>query len=45
MHWMSPFFYMEAKFGPIEKGIKTTDINRDEVGYNIFDNKRNEEIL
>jgi len=34
MHWKSPFLYMEAKFGPIEKGIKTTDINRDEVFQN-----------
>jgi hypothetical protein len=22
MHWRSPFFYMEAKFGPSDKGMK-----------------------
>jgi hypothetical protein len=22
MHWLSQFFYMEAKFGPLEKRIK-----------------------
>jgi hypothetical protein len=26
-----PFFYMEAKFGPLEKGIKTIDITGDEI--------------
>ena len=31
MHWLSPFFYVEAKFGPLEKEIKETDINRDEI--------------
>jgi len=25
-----PFFYMEEKFGPLEKRIKTIDINRDQ---------------
>jgi hypothetical protein len=25
-----PFVDMEAKFGPLEKGIKTIDLNRDE---------------
>jgi hypothetical protein len=31
MHWLSPFFYMEAKFGPSEKkDKKTPDINPDE---------------
>jgi len=29
MHWLSPFFYMEAKFGLLEKRVKTIDINRD----------------
>jgi len=36
MHWLSPFLYMEAKSGPIEKGIKKTDINREEI----FQNRR-----
>jgi hypothetical protein len=29
MHWFSPFFYMETKFVPSDKGIKTININRD----------------
>jgi hypothetical protein len=41
---------MESKFGPLEKRIKTIDINRDETfrrtaGYTLLDHKRNEEIL
>lgn len=27
-------FYMDAKFGPLEKGAKTIDINRDEIFQN-----------
>jgi len=44
-------FYMEAKFGPLEKGVKSNDINRDEIFQNnsqthpFFYNKRNVEIL
>ena len=26
-----PFFYMDAKLGPLKKRIKTIDINRDEI--------------
>jgi len=26
MNWLFPFFYMEANFGPLEKGIKNSDI-------------------
>jgi hypothetical protein len=29
IHWLSPLFYMETKFGPLEKKIKTVDINLD----------------
>jgi len=41
---------MESKFGPLEKGYKTIDINGDEMfrrtaGYTLFDYKRNEDIL
>ena len=37
-------------FGPSDKRIKTTDINRDTsfhktAGYTLFDHKKNEEIL
>jgi len=44
-------FYMEAKFGPLEKRVKMIDINRDEIFHNnsrihpFFYNKRNVEIL
>jgi hypothetical protein len=33
MHWLSPFFYMEAEFGHQggKKDKTTTDINRDEI--------------
>jgi len=32
MHWVSPVFYKEAKFGPLEKDKKkTTDVNGDEI--------------
>ena len=30
MHWLLPFFSMEAKFGPIDKKIKNICVNRDE---------------
>jgi len=26
MYWFSPFLYVEAKFGPVEKRIKTIEI-------------------
>ena len=51
MHWLSPFFYMEPKFGPLQKRIKN-DLH--ELGLNFseeqpvtpfFDDKRNEDIL
>jgi len=29
MHWLSPFFYTEMKFGPLEEGIKVIGINWD----------------
>jgi hypothetical protein len=50
MHWLSPFFNMEAKFGPLEKRIKISDINRNEIFQkNIrvhpFGHRRNEELL
>jgi hypothetical protein len=49
MHWLSPFFYMEAKFGPLERRLRKTENNRDEffrtAGYTLFDHKRNKEIL
>jgi hypothetical protein len=31
MHWISTLFYMEAKFGPLERRIKTIDVIRDEI--------------
>jgi hypothetical protein len=40
-----------VKFGPLEKGIKTTGIIRDDfffrrtAGYTLFDHRTNEEIL
>ena len=45
-----PFFYMESKFGALEKKIKTIEINQDEAfrrtaRYALLDHKRNEEIL
>jgi len=30
MHWILPFFNMEAKFVPIDKKVKKICINRDE---------------
>ena len=51
MHWLSPFYYMEAEFGPLEKkSIKTIDISPDEIfrrtaGYTLFDHKRREEFF
>jgi hypothetical protein len=43
-------FYVEAKFGPLEKGVKTIDTNRDEIFQNSsrirpFLPQRNVEIL
>jgi hypothetical protein len=31
MHWASPFFCMEAKFGPSDKRIRKIDISRVDV--------------
>jgi len=31
MHSLSPFFYVETKFGPLEKKLKTTGINENEI--------------
>lgn len=51
LYWLSPLFYTEEKFGPLEKRIKKTGLNPDEIfqkktaGCNLFDDKRNEEIL
>jgi predicted acetyltransferase len=48
--WMSPFFYMETKFGPLEKKNKNLltlmemKIFRRTSGCTDFDRKRNEEI-
>ena len=45
---------MESKFGPLEKTVKMTNINQDEIyqkngewggGYTLIDHIRNEEIL
>jgi hypothetical protein len=50
MYWLSPFFYTKAKFGPLEKRIKKrpTPIEIEfftTAGCNLFDHKRDEEIL
>jgi hypothetical protein len=50
MHWLSPFFNVEAKFGPLEKRIKISDIKRYEIFQkNIrvhqFGHRRNEVVL
>jgi len=46
MHWLSPFFHMETKFGPSEK---KNDIRWDKFfqnrGINLFWTQKNEEIL
>jgi len=49
-HWVSPFFYMKAKFGPSEKRIKVIVISWDEIFQKnswctLFDHSRNEEIF
>ena len=32
MYWLSPFCYMAAKFGPLQKkSIKKTDMKRDDI--------------
>jgi hypothetical protein len=38
MHWLYPLFYAGAKFGPLEKRIKSIDINR----YKNFSEKQAE---
>ena len=51
MHCLSTFFYVELKFGPLEKRVKMTNINQDYIfqkiggGGTLFDHKRNVEIL
>ena len=49
MHSLSQFFYMEAKFGPLEKGLKTIGIKWGEIFQNSqvhpFWPQRNEDIL
>ena len=31
MHWLSPLFYMEARFGPLKGFKKKANINRTEI--------------
>jgi hypothetical protein len=51
MHWLSLFFYIEAKFGPLDKRIKKrlTSVElkffRRTAGYTLFDHKINEKIF
>jgi hypothetical protein len=53
MHWLSPFFCLEGKFGPLEKykDTKTTNMTveikffRRTARYTLCDHKRREEIL
>ena len=51
MHWLSPLFYMEAKFGSLDikdkKQLALIEMKvfRKTAGYTRFDHKRNEEIL
>jgi hypothetical protein len=50
MHWLSPFLYMAAKFGPLEKRIKRLasiemKFFRRTARYTFFDHRRKEEIL
>ena len=50
MHFLSRYFYMEAKIGSSDRRIKTTDIDwneniSEESVTHFFDHKRNEEIL
>ena len=52
MHWVSPVFYKEAKFGPLEKDKKKKLLTSMEMkffrrteGYTLFDHKSNEYIL
>jgi len=38
MHWLCPLFYTVAKFGPLEKALKTIRIIRDKSFLkNLFD--------
>jgi hypothetical protein len=47
MHWLYAFFYVEAKFGPLErKGRQKADIDRVEIFQNtIFLPQKEKEIL
>jgi hypothetical protein len=47
MHWLLPFFNMEAKFGPINKKFKNNCVNRDEnfQKKSLFAHKNNEVVL
>jgi hypothetical protein len=51
VHWPSPFYYMETKFGPLKKKDKKqlTSVElklfRGTAAYTHFGHKRNEEIF
>jgi hypothetical protein len=46
MHLLSPLFYMEAKFRPLEKELKMIDVIRDKIFVKtLLDHERNEEIF
>ena len=52
MHWLSPFFYMKAKFEPLEKKDKLKQLTTIEPKFfrrtavcTLFDHKRNEEVV
>jgi hypothetical protein len=50
MFWVSPFFHVEAKFGPLEEIIKTINLIRDECfhksrRYSLLEDKKNKGIL
>jgi len=52
MHWLFPFFYLGAKFGPLEKkdekrltSIEKKKVFRRTAGYTHFGHKKNQEIL
>jgi hypothetical protein len=47
MHWLTPFFDLEAKFGPLEKRLTSVEMKvfRRTAGYTLCEHKRKEEIL
>ena len=52
MHWLSPFCYMAAKFGPLggkkkDKKVTSNEITffRRTAGHTLLDYKTNEEVL